>query len=348
MREQVIQKVGNRSGLGSKARTGGGKQLQNKRSRQSFADTLRVIGEYLPIVLKVALALGIITVVLLGYRAAASASFFQVRRIQTRGASRASTQAIENTVRRDLATTGVWRADLGQLSSHLEQLPWIHTAVVTRVLPDGIRVRIIEREPKAVVRTGEGKFFWVDEDAVSLGEMNNADQMPPFFLRGWNEDATSAAREENKARVRKFLDLQREWETQGVAERVSEVNLQDLGDIRAQLTGNDAAIEIRLGAEDQDKRLKPALATLDKLRQTSRGPFISYLIVGQSKRVIVGTLSGVQAMADISDASDNSVSVEPAKETVSRKKEEVKADPVKKDRTVKARNQEKKSDQKRG
>lgn len=350
MREQAIQKVGNRSGLGSKARTGGSKQLPNKRSRPSFAGALRTVSEYLPIALKICLALGIVTVVLLGYRAAASASFFQVRQIQTRGATRASTQSIENTIRHDLATTGVWRADLSQLSSHLEQLPWVHTAVVTRVLPDGIRVRITEREPKAVVRTTEGKFFWVDEDAVSLGEMNNADQMPSFFLRGWNEDSSTSAREENKARVQKFLELQHEWETQGVSERVSEVNLQELRDIRAQLAGNDAAIEIRLGAEDQAKRLKQALVTLDQLKQTSRGPFISYLIVGQSRRVIVGTVSGAQALAEVADDNDGPPpAAESAKsEAVARKKEEPKAEAAKKDRTVKARNQEKRTDQKRG
>jgi hypothetical protein len=61
-------------------------------------------------------------------------------------------------------------------------------AVVTRVLPDGIRVRITEREPKAVVRNAAGRFIWVDDDAVYLGEMSPTDQMPAFFLRGWNED----------------------------------------------------------------------------------------------------------------------------------------------------------------
>ena len=91
-------------------------------------------------------------------------------------------------VRRDVSQTGVWKADLDQLSDHIEQLPWVRSAVVTRVLPDGIRVRITEREPRAVVRNAAGRFIWVDEDAVYLGEMSPTDQMPGFFLRGWNEE----------------------------------------------------------------------------------------------------------------------------------------------------------------
>ncbi len=97
-----------------------------------------------------------------------------------------------------------------QLSKHLERLPWVRTAVVTRVLPDGIRVRITEREPRAVVRNAAGRFIWVDDDAVYLGEMSPTDQMPAFFLRGWNEDDSTAAQTENRERVGKFLELQRD------------------------------------------------------------------------------------------------------------------------------------------
>src|SRR5258707_8978248 len=50
-------------------------------------------------------------------------------------------------------------------------------------------------------------------------------------------------------------------------------------------------IELRLGAQEHGTRLTKALNTLDKLRQTPRGPFISYLDLNQGKRVIVGLVS---------------------------------------------------------
>jgi cell division protein FtsQ len=108
--------------------------------------------------LKVSLVVVIVVLVFLGYRAAASASFFQIKKIETRGVTRASNESIMSTVRRDVAATGVWRADLAALGSHLEKLPWVRTAIVTRVLPDGIRVRITERQPRVVVRTSAGRF----------------------------------------------------------------------------------------------------------------------------------------------------------------------------------------------
>jgi cell division protein FtsQ len=233
------------------------------------------------------------------YRAAASASFFQIKKVETKGTARASVDDIQTTVRREVAETGVWRADLQTLSQHLERLPWVRTAIVTRVLPDGIRVRISERQPRAVVRTSSGRFIWVDDDAVYLGEMAPTDQTPAFFLRGWNEDEGGQA--ENRQRVAKFLELQHDWESQGVSERVSEVNLQDLRDVRVQLAGDDSQIEVRLGWQEQGARLPKALTVLDAQRQTARGPLISYIDLSQGKRAIVGLTTGNRTVAEGTD-----------------------------------------------
>ena len=294
MRDQVVsQKVGNRSGIGSKSK-GAVTQKPVRRDRDSqisIGARLRNIVGYVPAALKVGLLVVVAALIFLGYRAAASASFFQIKTIEVAGASRLPNESVIAAVRREVEATGVWRADLSAVNLHLEKLPWVKTAVVTRVLPNGIRVRITEREPRVVVRTSEGKFVWVDEDAVVLSEMLPRDQVPPFFLRGWNEDAIPAAKTENIARVKKFLQLQTDWDALGLSERVSEVNLVDTRDVRAQLAGDDSQIEIRLGAEDLGQRLKKALSVLDSQRQTSRGPLISYIDFTQGK-AIVGLVSG--------------------------------------------------------
>lgn len=298
MRDPVVaQKVGNRSGIG-KGRSGAGQRPAKRAPSESMGTRLKSLLGYVPLALRIGVIATICLIAFVGYRAAASASFFQVRTIETRGASRASVDEIKTVVRRDVSPAGVWQADLQQLSNDLERLPWVRTAVVTRVLPDGIRVRITEREPKAVVRNAAGRFVWVDDDAVYLGEMSPTDQMPAFFLRGWNEDDSPAARAENRERVSKFLELQREWSAQGVSERVSEVNLLDLRDVRVQLAGDDSQIEVRLGSQDQGPRLSKALTVLDAQRQTARGPLISYIDLTQGKRAIVGLVTGSHTVAD--------------------------------------------------
>lgn len=298
MREQVVaQKVGNRTGIG-KGRSAVGQRPAKRGSNEPIAVRLKSLLTYVPLALRIGVIAIIALIAFVGYRAAASASFFQVRTIEARGASRASVEDIKSVVRRDVGETGVWQADLQELSKHLERLPWVRTAVVTRVLPDGIRVRITEREPKAVVRTSAGRFIWVDDDAVYLGEMASTDQMPAFFLRGWNEDDSTAAQTENRERVKKFLELQRDWSAQGISERVSEANLLDLRDVRVQLAGDDSQIEVRLGSQDQSTRLSKALTVLDAQRQTTRGPLISYIDLTQGKRAIVGLITGSHTVAE--------------------------------------------------
>jgi cell division protein FtsQ len=296
VRDQVIpQKVGNRTGIG-KSRSGAGQKPAKRASSEPIGARLRSLVGYIPTALRIGVIAIVCLLVVIVYRAAASASFFQIKTVETKGAARASVEDIQATVRRDVGATGVWQADLRELSKHLEQLPWVRTAIVTRVLPDGIRVRITERQPRAVVRTNSGRFMWVDDDAVYLGEMAPTDQMPPFFLHGWNEDA--AAQAENRQRVAKFLELQKEWDAQGLSERVSEVNVMDLRDVRVQLAGDDARIEVRLGSQEQGARLKKALTVLDAQRQTARGPLISYIDLSQGKRAIVGLTTGSQTVAE--------------------------------------------------
>jgi cell division septal protein FtsQ len=299
MNQAIPQKVGNRTGIGN-SRSGVGQRPAKRAPSESIVGRLRSLLGYVPTALRIAAIAIVCLLVIVIYRAAASASFFQIKKVETKGAARASLDEIQATVRRDVATTGVWRADLEEIRSHLERLPWVRTAIVTRVLPDGIRVRISERQPRTVVRTASGRFIWVDDDAVYLGEMATTDQMPPFFLRGWNEE--EGRQSENRARVAKFLELQREWDGQGLSERVSEVNLQDLHDVRVQLAGDDSQIEIRLGAQEQGVRLQKALTVLDAQRQTARGPLISYIDLSQGKRAIVGLTTGKNTIAEGADS----------------------------------------------
>ena len=295
MKEQVIATRSSRVSRGAAAQPRGLVQRPARRDgstggrERSFSP--RALFAYVPAALKVVLAILAIVALFVGYRVAASASLFQVRGIDVSGTSRTSAEEIEGLTRRAVAKTGVWRADLSAISAELEHLPGVRRAVVSRVLPDRLRIRVTERVPVAVVRTAAGHFFWVDEEGVALGEMKPADTVPSFFIRGWSEEGTEEARNDNAERVRKYQEVVREWRGLGLADRVSEVNLIDLHDVRAQLAGNDSEIEVRLGGQDLGERLKQALEALDKYRQTPRGSSITYIDL-QTGRIVIGTSSG--------------------------------------------------------
>ena len=164
------------------------------------------------------------------------------------------------------------------------------------MLPDRLRVRVTERVPVAVVHTSNGHFVWVDDEGIALGEMKPTDRGPSFFIRGWNEEGTDDARKENAERVQKYLEATREWDALGLSERVSEITLIDVRDVRAQLAGNDSQIEARLGGKDLGQRLKAELQALDEYKQTPGGSSITYVGL-QGDRVFVGFSSGGKAAA---------------------------------------------------
>lgn len=314
MREQVVTPRANGRGALSGRKQGiVQKPARRGASARAGGSRVRAALAYAPLAGKLALA--VITGVLLfaGYRAAASASFFEARSIDISGTSRASADEIRTVVRRGVAASGVWRADIAAISAELEKLPWVRTAVISRVLPDGLRVRVTERVERAVVRTNTGKLIWVDEDAVMLGQMSPTDQMPPFFIRGWDEAATSEARGENRVRVEKYLEMSHEWSTLGLSERVSEVDLGDVHDVRALLAGDDAQIEVRLGEKNFGSRLQKALKVLDEQRSTTLGPFITYLVANQDgKGITVGHSANAPTIKE-DNGSENPVDSNPVK-----------------------------------
>jgi len=174
MRENVITTRAGR--VGAKGRAGVTVQrpaprrakpaAQAKPRQKSFE--WKTALRYVPLVLKLTLAVSMGVLAFVGYRAAVSASFFKVRNVDVDGATRASRDEIRAAVLR-LSNAGAWQADLEAIAGEVKSLPWVRDAVVTRVLPAGLRVRVTEREPRIIAHTSAGKLAWVDDDGVTLG-----------------------------------------------------------------------------------------------------------------------------------------------------------------------------------
>jgi cell division protein FtsQ len=301
LREQVITPRAGRGAQGSGSRGRAGEIAQQrpvKRGGRGGASSRKAskggssswskASAWMPFVGKTLLVVCVAVLCFTAYRTASSSSFFQLRTVDVSGISQGSEDQIKALVRRAGSASGVWKADLATISAELERQPWVRKAVVTRVLPSGLRVRITERTPRAVIRTAGGRFIWVDDDGVMTGTVAPTQNAPAFFMRGWDESGTESGRTENRRRVEKYLELLREWEAAGIASRVSEVNLDDLRDVRAQLTGDDSQIEVRLGREDLTKRLTQSLEALDEQRSTPRGAHITYIDMTQGKRAVIG------------------------------------------------------------
>jgi hypothetical protein len=122
-----------------------------------------------------------------------------------------------------------------------------------------------------------------------LGEVQPSDRIPDFFLRGWNEGESADVRSENRERVQRFLEIERDFSGGGFSNRISEVDLADLSDVRTQLSGDDADIAVRLGKEDFTNHLRGALKRLDEAKSEDTGLRIIYVDNSLGTRVTLGT-----------------------------------------------------------
>jgi hypothetical protein len=201
--------------------------------------------------------------VFMGYRTVTASAFFSIdaKAIDIRGASRAPRDEIERIVRSQAGRSGVWNADLEAIRNDIEKLAYVKSAAVSRVLPNGIQVRVDERIPKAAVRLNAGDF-WVDEQAIVLNEVSKSEPRPAFVLRGWDESKTERASKDNQERVRLCQKMQAEWRDLGVVSRVNAINLTDLQDPQAIVEDSGASVSIYLGKEDYGKRLQKGLEVI--------------------------------------------------------------------------------------
>lgn len=218
---------------------------------------------FVPLFLIVGILFSLGFLLFMGYRTATASSFFDVKAIDINGVNRASRDEIERIVRSQTEKSGVWNADLVEIKNGIERLTMVKSAVVSRVLPDGMRVNVIERVPQAIVRLSAGEF-WADEDAVILGSSVKNDSRPPFVLRGWDETKSEKAQKENQERVRVYLKMINEWKEFELSKRVSAVDLSDLQAPQAIVPDSGETVTVILAKENFGKRLKRGLEIIAK------------------------------------------------------------------------------------
>jgi cell division protein FtsQ len=125
---------------------------------------------------------------------------------------------------------------LDERRKQLEQIPWVERATVMRLLPDHIRVNVVERQPVAFVRQGQ-QVGLVDKDGVLL-------TMPAAMMAQHNysfpvvtgidpRDPLPARTERMAVYMRLLGEL--DANNQRLSEQISEIDLTDPQDARVLL-----------------------------------------------------------------------------------------------------------------
>jgi len=144
------------------------------------------------------------------------------------------------------------RVPLDARRSQLEQIPWVESASVQRILPNRLRVELTERTPVAFARNG-AELALIDAHGVILDRPRGEDLHFPV-VTGVSEDLPRDQREKRMQTYEEFIkDI--DFVRGGSSDRVSEIDLSNPKDLRVVMTGlasaNDAqAVTIHFGSSE--------------------------------------------------------------------------------------------------
>jgi cell division protein FtsQ len=150
----------------------------------------------------------------------------------------------------------------------LEKLPWVRHATVMRLLPNQLRVAVVERTPVAFVRNGN-EVGLVDVNGVML-------RMAPALIAANHYSfpvVTGIERADplsvRAARMQLYQRFVAELDSGGekISEQLSEVDLSDPEDVRALVPAESSDLLLHLGDQDFLSRFHSYQAHIAEWRQ---------------------------------------------------------------------------------
>ena len=233
--------------------------VKRRSSRSLHRPATHIVGRFLiPFVILVSLAIAVGFMGFSGYQTATASKFFALKNVEVSGNQRTSADEIKRIVTADVEKLGVWNSDLVAIQDKIEKFPFVRSATVSRSLPSGIHVNIVERVPAALVTLSSGAYL-VDSEGNILTAAK-ADQTDfPFALKGWDEAKTVDSSSENIARLKIYKKMLEEWQQFGLAERVKEVNLGNPRHPVASVEDSGRLVGITLTKDNLGRGLKTAI-----------------------------------------------------------------------------------------
>lgn len=120
------------------------------------------------------------------------------------------------------AGSNLFRLDVGRIAAELEEIRWVRSAAVKRILPDRLHCAIEERTPRGLARLGDRVWLVDAEGPIDLyGEETQVYSFP--ILTGVSEDD----REQQQDQIRRGVALLEYLEQvdAGLPAQISEIDL---------------------------------------------------------------------------------------------------------------------------
>jgi len=134
----------------------------------------------------------------------------------------------------------ILRVPLEARRSQLEQIPWVESASVQRILPNRLRIELTERTPVAFARNGN-ELALIDAHGVILDRPRGEHLHFPI-VTGVSEDLP---RDQREKRMQTYVEFMKDVDLVrgGSSDHVSEIDLSNPKDLRVVMTGLASATD---------------------------------------------------------------------------------------------------------
>jgi cell division protein FtsQ len=153
----------------------------------------------------------------------------------------------------------VFFVPLDERKKQIEQIPWVESATIMRLLPDRLRVQVKERTPVAFVQLGS-KISLIDAGGVlmDLAPKSQSKYSFPVIVGTADSEPLST----RAARMKTYNTLIRELDSDGsnYSKDLSEVDLADPDDVKVTVADPAGAVLLHLGSASFLERYKTYIA----------------------------------------------------------------------------------------
>jgi cell division protein FtsQ len=211
---------------------------------------------------------------LAGWRFLTAGESLRIRSLTVTGASRASEAEILSLSPVKVGDN-LLAADVDAVERAAARHPWVASATVHRRLPPSLEVKVVEREPGALVDLGG--LYLADRRGEIFKRAAAGDGLDLPLVTGFGREDFLQRRDAVESQIRAALALLEGYDREGLASLapVSEVHLD--GDGGVGLYVGEEGTQVRLGTGDLPQKLVRLRRVLEALRAEGRRAEVIHL-----------------------------------------------------------------------
>ena len=159
----------------------------------------------------------------------------------------------------------IFSVPLEERRKQVEQIPWVESAALMRLLPDRIRVEITERKPVAYIQIGS-RLSLIDGNGVVMERPAGGEKFPFTVITGMTESEPLSTR---APRMKIFSRMIADMDAGGTeySKDFEEVELSDPDDVKVFVRDDIGGVLLHLGSSNFQERYKLYLANVATWRQ---------------------------------------------------------------------------------